>query len=96
MSALIILLLPLAPYWRVKSFTSCRYRDRRHSCYKNVLNNPMIRIDARGAESEFKVIPVADAPQVSSVVEKFRAKYGINEVKKYHSKFDDAVIAQIP
>ena len=53
--------------------------------YKNVLNNLMIRIDARGAESEFKVVPVTDGPQVSSVVEKFRAKYGTNDVKKYYS-----------
>ena len=49
--------------------------------YKNVLNNPMIRIDARGAEAEVKVVLVADATQVSSVVEKFRAKYGTNDVK---------------
>ena len=63
--------------------------------YKNVLKNPSIRIDARGAEAEFKVVPVTDATQVSSVVEKFRAKYGANDVKKYYSKFDVAVIAQM-
>ena len=64
--------------------------------YKNVLNKPTIRIDARGAEAEVKVVPVTDATEVSSVVEKFRAKYGINDVKKYYSKFDVAVLAQIP
>lgn len=64
--------------------------------YKNVLNNSTIRIDARGAEAEVKVLPVTDATEVSSVVEKFRAKYGINDVKKYYSKFDVAVLAQIP
>ena len=63
--------------------------------YKNVLNNPMIRIDARGAEAEVKVGLVTDATQVSSVVEKFRAKYGTNDVKKYYSKFDVAVLAQM-
>src|SRR6266481_1980753 len=63
--------------------------------YKNVLNNPMIRIDARGAEAEVKVVLVTDATQVSSVVEKFRAKYGTSDVKKYYSKFDVAVVAQI-
>jgi deazaflavin-dependent oxidoreductase (nitroreductase family) len=63
--------------------------------YKNVLNNPMIRIDARGAEAEVKVALVTDATQVSSVVEKFRAKYGTNDVKKYYSKFDVAVLAQM-
>ena len=63
--------------------------------YKNVLNNPMIRIDARGAEAEVKVGLVTDVTQVSSVVEKFRAKYGTNDVKKYYSKFDVAVLARV-
>src|SRR5271165_2156015 len=62
--------------------------------YKNVLKNPSIRIDARGEEAEVNVVPVADAKQVSSVVEKFRVKYGA-DVKKYYSKFDVAVVAQI-
>jgi deazaflavin-dependent oxidoreductase (nitroreductase family) len=64
--------------------------------YKNVLNKPTIRIAARAAEAEVKVVPVTDATEVSSVVEKFRAKYGVNDVKKYYSKFDVAVLAQIP
>jgi deazaflavin-dependent oxidoreductase (nitroreductase family) len=63
--------------------------------YKNVLKNPRIRIDARGAEAEFQAIPITEAKQVSSVVEKFRAKYGTSDVKKYYSKFDVAVLAQM-
>ena len=63
--------------------------------YKNVLKNPMIRIDARDAGSEVKVVLVTDAPQVSSVVEKFRDKYGTNDVKKYYSKFDVAVFGDV-
>jgi deazaflavin-dependent oxidoreductase (nitroreductase family) len=63
--------------------------------HKNVLKNPRIRIEARGAEAEFQAIPITDAKQVSSVVEKFRAKYGISDVKKYYSKFDVAVLAQM-
>ena len=63
--------------------------------YKNVLKNPSIRIDARGAEAEFNVVPITDATQVSSVVQKFRAKYGASDVKKYYAKFDVAVLAQM-
>jgi deazaflavin-dependent oxidoreductase (nitroreductase family) len=63
--------------------------------YKNVLNNPKIRIDARGEQSEFQAVPITDASQVSSVVEKFRAKYGSNDVKKYYSNFDVAVVVQM-
>jgi len=63
--------------------------------YKNVLKNPSIRIDARGAQAEVKVVLITDVTQVSSVVEKFRAKYGAGDVKKYYSKLDVAVSAQL-
>ncbi len=63
--------------------------------YKNVLKNPAIRIDARGAEAEFEAALITDATQVVSVVEKFREKYGANDVKKYYSKFDVAILAQV-
>jgi len=61
--------------------------------YKNLLKHPSIRIDAHGAGADFQGVPVTDQSQVSSVVEKFRAKYGAGDVKKYYSKFDVAVIA---
>jgi len=62
--------------------------------YKNVLANPSIRVDSGGAHSELKVVRVADPAQVKAIVEKFRAKYGKGDVKKYYSKLDVAVIAQ--
>jgi len=61
--------------------------------YKNVLKNPSIRIDARGADAEFQAVAITDQARVSSVVEKFRAKYGASDVKKYYSKLDVAVVA---
>jgi hypothetical protein len=64
--------------------------------YKNVLKNPSIWIGARGAEAEFSAVPITDAKKVSSVVDKFRRKYGANDVKKYYSKFDVAVLAAMP
>ena len=64
--------------------------------YKNVLENSSMRIEAGGANAEFKVAPVTDAKQVKSVVEKFRAKYGAGDVKKYYSKLDVAVVAPMP
>jgi hypothetical protein len=59
--------------------------------YKNVLKNPSIRIDARGAETGFRATPITEAKTVKSVVEIFREKYGAKDVKKYYSKFDVAV-----
>jgi deazaflavin-dependent oxidoreductase (nitroreductase family) len=63
--------------------------------YKNVLKNQSMRIAAGGAEADLNVVPVTDAAQVSSVVEKFRAKYGDSGIKLY-SKLDVAVIAPMP
>ena len=63
--------------------------------YKNVLKDPLIRIDTRGADAEFQAVAITDQARVSSVVEKFRAKYGASDVKKYYSKFDVAVVAQM-
>lgn len=62
--------------------------------YKNVLANPKIKIDARVAEADLKAVAVTDPEQVSSVVEKFRAKYA-GDVKKYYSKFDVAVVIDV-
>src|SRR4029077_9980898 len=39
--------------------------------YKNVLKNPSIRIEARGAEAEFKAVPLTDAKRFSSVAKNF-------------------------
>jgi len=63
--------------------------------YQHVLHNPWIRIEARGEEAEFRAVPVTGAEAVSSVVEKFREKYGAKDVKKYYSKFDVAVLVEL-
>jgi deazaflavin-dependent oxidoreductase (nitroreductase family) len=63
--------------------------------YRNVLKNASIRIDARGTEAEFRAVPITDAKTVKSVIEKFREKYGAGDVKKYYSKFDAAVVADV-
>src|SRR5713226_10442724 len=63
--------------------------------YQHVLHNPWIRIEARGEEAEFRAVPVTGAEAVSSVVEKFREKYGARDVTKYYSKFDVAVVVEL-
>ena len=59
--------------------------------YKNVLKNPAIHIEARGAKGDFQAVPITDSKRVASIVEKFREKYGAADVKKYYSKIDAAV-----
>jgi deazaflavin-dependent oxidoreductase (nitroreductase family) len=64
--------------------------------YLNVLKNSAIRIDARGTEAELKAKLITESAAVKSVIEKFREKYGAGDVKKYYSKFDAAVEAELP
>jgi len=64
--------------------------------YKNALHNPKITIDARGADDAIQAKPLTDPRQVSSVVEKFRTKYGAGDVKKYYTKFDVAIVSDLP
>ena len=64
--------------------------------YKNMLKSPSFQIDADGAGAKLQAVPITDATGVSSVVKKFREKYGANDVKKYYAKFDVAVLAQMP
>ena len=63
--------------------------------YKNVRKNPTIGIDARGVEAEFRATAVTGAKAVKSVVEKFREKYGAEDVKKYYSGFYVAVVVKV-
>ncbi|HKD92975.1 MAG TPA: nitroreductase/quinone reductase family protein [Terriglobales bacterium] len=63
--------------------------------YQNVLKKPSLRVGAGGAETEIRPVPITDTKGVSSVVEKFRKKYGAADVKKYYSKLDVAVRAAV-
>ena len=64
--------------------------------YKNLLKNPQIQIDARGSKAELKAKPLTKSDAVKSVIEKFREKYSAGDVKKYYSKFDVAIEADLP
>ena len=63
--------------------------------YQNVLKNPKMRIELRGAEEEVEAVAVTDPAQVAAVVERFRKKYGAGDVKKYYSGFDVAVVVKM-
>jgi hypothetical protein len=63
--------------------------------YMNALENPEIRIEARGASAKLTAKAITQPKAVKSVVEKFREKYGAKDVKKYYSNFDVAVQAAV-
>ena len=59
-------------------------------------SRPDDSIDAQGVGAEFRATPITNAKAVKSVVEKFRERYGAEDVKKYYSKFDVAVEGALP
>jgi hypothetical protein len=63
--------------------------------YKNVLHDPQMAVEARGAKGKFQATLLTNAKAVKSIVETFREKYGAQDVKKYYSKFDVAVVIQL-
>lgn len=63
--------------------------------FKNVLKTPKIQVAAGGAKADVQLTQITDPARVKSVVDKFRAKYGAGDVKKYYSKFDVALAAEI-
>jgi deazaflavin-dependent oxidoreductase (nitroreductase family) len=63
--------------------------------YQNVLANSSIRISSGTRHADLRVVPLTEPAQVSSVIEKFRAKYGDSGMK-YYSKLDVALVAAAP
>ena len=59
--------------------------------YKNILKTPAMRLTASGRDLSAEVKPVTDQGEVRDIVEKFKGKYGADQVKKYYSKFDVGV-----
>lgn len=63
--------------------------------YKNVLKKPQLHVETSGKEADLRARVITDAKTVKGVVERFREKYGPGDVKKYYSKLDVAVEADI-
>ncbi len=63
--------------------------------YRNLLRNPWIQVSTKSASADFQATLITDRNEVSSIVEKFRQKYGAGDVKKYYSKFDVAVVVDL-
>ena len=59
--------------------------------FKNLKKNRSLGVSAGGWKGSFYPELVHDPKVVKAVVEKFRAKYGAADVKKYYTKFDVAV-----
>jgi deazaflavin-dependent oxidoreductase (nitroreductase family) len=58
--------------------------------YKNVQKLPTIRLAARGAQVTARAASITDPAKVAEILDKFRAKYGAQDVAAYFSKQDVA------
>lgn len=52
--------------------------------YKNILKNPTMELEASGRRATAEAKPVTDKKQIDATMDRFRAKYGASEVKKYY------------
>jgi hypothetical protein len=59
--------------------------------FRKMLKTPSIRLAVNDVAVAATGRPITDSRRVREVVEKFRAKYGADQVKKYYAKLDAAV-----
>jgi deazaflavin-dependent oxidoreductase (nitroreductase family) len=64
--------------------------------YKNMLRNPAMQLAADGASITATATPITDPADVRTVVEKFRAKYGADQIAAYYPKTDVAEEVDVP
>jgi hypothetical protein len=59
--------------------------------YRNILETPALRVAVDGSEATLDAKPITDPAKVAEVVEKFREKYGPDQVEQYYPKPEVAV-----
>jgi deazaflavin-dependent oxidoreductase (nitroreductase family) len=59
--------------------------------YKNVLQEPTIRLSAGGARLTARATPITDPARAGEILEKFRARYGADNVARYYPRQEVAV-----
>lgn len=64
--------------------------------YKNVIRTPRMELTADGESMTVTATPVTDPGRDRTIVEKFRAKYGSDQIAEYYPKTDVAVEISLP
>ena len=59
--------------------------------YRNLVKTPTVGVAANGAEIRTEAKPIDDAAAVAEVVQRFRGRYGADQVAAYHPTVDAAV-----
>ncbi len=66
------------------------------SWFKNVRAIPSVRLTADGASVSARAEPITDDARTQHIVQKFRSKYGPDQIERYYSKLDVAVAVSVP
>jgi hypothetical protein len=64
--------------------------------YKNVRATPLMQLTADGQSIAVTAAPITAADRVRTIVEKFREKYGADQISSYYPKTDVAVEVSLP
>src|SRR4051794_38474500 len=64
--------------------------------FKNVRARPGLRLTADGASVSATAAPITDPARVREVTDKFREKYGKDQIAAYYSQLDVAVEVNMP
>lgn len=63
--------------------------------FKNVRETPTMRVAANGTSISTNANPISDSARVSDIIEKFRNKYGADQVEAYHHS-KSTVAVEVP
>jgi deazaflavin-dependent oxidoreductase (nitroreductase family) len=83
-----------APVWFVQEdgqLSLVPVRGTDSDWYKNVLKTPVVRLAARGAQVTTRAMPITDPARVQEIMDRFRAKYGAEDVARYYPRQGVAV-----
>jgi len=64
--------------------------------YRNILVHPDVTLTIDGESLQVRARPVIQPALVAATVERFRARYGANQVARYYTKLDVAVEIELP
>jgi hypothetical protein len=87
------------PIWFVSEYGKLLLlpvRGSETNWFRNLKKTPTMNISAGRTSVTVRASPTGSTNRVNDVVEKFRAKYGDADVKKYYTKFDACVEVLIP
>jgi deazaflavin-dependent oxidoreductase (nitroreductase family) len=87
------------PVWFVregKTVFLLPVRGSKNQWYRNVLKSNRIKISSGKLSLDLSARPIVEPKMVASVIERFRKKYGVADVKRYYSVFDAALELTLP